>query len=219
MSKQTENQVPNNSENTNSNNSVKLNKKTLYISIGLGITVLIIALSVAIFFAVQRGTSNTISSVKNVASQNNSSFNEATDLFNPSTSLECKTTENGTTETIYFKGGSMASRTSSSNFVLNPEGMYVWEEGQKDGFIYNVKASEFFNSSSSNEMAMMDGIMMNNFLMDQSFVDLKKNCKTTSLEDSIFKVPANVNFKSISSLLNDQNLNYNIPDKYLEGDK
>lgn len=178
----------------------KNNNKVLYISLGIAALVVVL-IGTAGFFIFGFLKDGATKITNNIANSSSSNYSTASELFNSNLSLECTTTEGGKSEKVYIKQGSVTGGTEGNKFVLNPKGMYIWEEGKKDGFFYDIKANDIFKTSSPMNSGMMDGGMMNNFLIDQNFDDFKKSCVTASLEDSMFEIPKDVNFQSISDLL------------------
>lgn len=104
--------------------------------------------------------------------------------------------EGGVVET-YVKNGivrisvNQESGLDQNEMLLTNNKIYLWNEETKDGIVYEVDENLIDESSNA------DSIRDNYFRMIDEYKD---NCKSTSIEDSLFEVPSDVSFRDMSEL-------------------
>lgn len=118
------------------------------------------------------------------------------DLWNAGTSQKCTFSENGATGTVYISQGKVRGDTqtavngqmTTSHMVMDGKNVYVWIEGQTQGYKMSV-----------------DSIDKENLATSSSNVDLNKkypvNCQPASIEASEFDLPAAIKFQDMSSMM------------------
>ncbi len=99
-----------------------------------------------------------------------------------------------------------------STIIVNDMGMYMWSEGQNQGFFYPTLSSSSTDQNSKAQSQFGDYI--NPEIVDQKE---KVSCQKASIDDSEFSPPASVTFQDFSKLMDTftnpaSNPDINLPD-------
>lgn len=107
----------------------------------------------------------------------------------------------------YIKNGSIrvsssaaAGETQSGEILIKDKKMYMWDLKTKQGFVYEIPDAE----TSSDKDVSMFGAEVDK---SEAYLDMlekyKDSCKVSSIEDSYFVVPSDVEFKDMSKFLDE----------------
>lgn len=97
--------------------------------------------------------------------------------------------DTGVSTKSYIKNGAVRV-SSTGEIIIKDKKMYMWDQKTKQGFVYSIPDSENEEvNQSESYLKMID--------------KYKDSCKVSSIEDSFFTSPADVNFQDMTKLLED----------------
>ena len=174
------------------------NKTPLFVILGL------VLLGVAAFYFMQQKGS--------VSPLTGSPADIFSNALTGSGSVKCEyKDQEGQTVTAYVKGGKirtemMGGTQGNMNFIMRDQMMYSWNQGTKEGFVYKVP--EVTGTPDETETPDQSGAKDVKADLEQ----YKESCTNTSVADSVFEVPADVNLVDYSKMMQDSMKQ--IPDNY-----
>jgi hypothetical protein len=183
-----------------------MNKKAL-IAVVLG---LILAISAGVFVLAKRSSnsSNPKMTDENFTtesqSQGTSAGNTLRQLLGTGVSQTCtySDTDLGASGTIFVKDGKMRGdfeynsegNVISSYTIIDSETMYVWTEGQTDGFKIALNQTAADESASDQNPSPLTSESMD---LDKQ---IDYNCSAWSGDSSKFELPSDIDFKDVSEM-------------------
>lgn len=133
------------------------------------------------------------------------------DALTSNVTLSCEfTEETGNVTKSYIKNGavrvSMVNNDKANEIIIKDQKMYLWDEGKKEGFIYDV------SNNQDDDQPDMD-VTNKNISSSDFYLNMidkyKDHCKVTTVSDSYFVIPADINFQDMNKLL--ENLKQQMP--------
>lgn len=125
------------------------------------------------------------------------------DVLNKDVTLSCEFNDQDSNFKSYIKNGAVRVTTigkvkdQSGEMLMKDGKMYIWDLKTNEGFVTDIPKNE---DGSSQEV----GMTAQNSVSSEAYLDLidkyKDSCKVTAVEDSLFVVPANIDFKDMSKL-------------------
>lgn len=174
-----------------------MKKKTIILIVGL---LLLVSAGGFAYAKFQSGKT----SGKNTTDRQNNIFTSVKDALTQNLTLACEFVDpNGNTTKSYIKNGAVrvsmvGDDTQSGEIIIKDKKMYMWDNAKKEGFVYDIP-----------DEAENDQIGMTNqdIVSSESYLEMinqyKDSCKVSSVEDSLFVAPKEVNFQDMSKFLKD----------------
>lgn len=173
---------------------MKQNKQSLAGKAGKKLVLIICAaliVGLAAFYFLNTKKENTNSSVIDSVS----SFLNIEDALNKKLSLYCEFSgEDGYVVKSYIKNGAIRVSSESGEIIMKDDKMFVWDTKTNQGIVYNIDSSQSATST-NNVPQNIDYLEMIN--------EYKDLCKVSTVEDSLFVEPSNVEFQDMSKFLQD----------------
>lgn len=171
-------------------------KKTLLIGI---IVLILLAVGGMYFMSKNKSVSVVDSNEVIKTTDTNGLFTSVKDAISKKMTLSCEfKDDSGTSTKSYIKNGavriSSKGQSQETEFILKDKKMYMWDLKTKQGYIYEVPDSE--GQEPNTETTQGDAYLN---MIDQ----YKESCKVTTVEDSYFETPQDINFQDMSKLLED----------------
>ncbi len=127
-------------------------------------------------------------------------FTSVKEALSKKMTLACEFSDDkGVVTKSYIKNGAIRVTTGdmadqSSEFIMKDDKMYMWNTKTKEGFVYDTPDA---NSDITNSQVNQSDAYLN--MIDQ----YKDSCKVTTVSDSYFTLPKDVEFKDMSKMLED----------------
>lgn len=159
--------------------------------------------------------------VKTESAATGNVFTSIQDALSRSLTLECNYKDDkGTQTTTYVKGGAvrvvmsaMADPKQPNNVIVKDKKMYMWNDTTKAGFTYTMTEPAVTGTSpvATGQPAASD--KQASFLA--TIEKYKNACKTSTVADSFFQVPIDVNFQDMNAFT--KQIMNNIPSQPVGG--
>ncbi len=167
----------------------------------LALIIVIVVLIVIAFFVYFNNSSQQGSPVEQVKTEGSNAFSSIKDAMSKSLSLKCEYDMGEGKTTTYIKGNMIRGITEVkkeeskfANFIVKDNKMWMWNEGEKDGYIFEFDEEELSNDQEnvSGETSISETI--------EELEEYKDKCVASVVSDSMFAPPVSVNFKNLSNL-------------------
>lgn len=134
-------------------------------------------------------------------------FSSIKDALSRSVSLECVySDELGAKTTTYIKNGAIRINSEGGegvepgSAIVKDNKMYTWSDVTKEGFVIEMEDADTDETIGGPTSQGDKGAFIN------AIEQYRDNCKVTSVSDSHFTPPADIEFKDIASMFSGQNL-------------
>lgn len=165
------------------------------------IVIVLLILALGAFFFLRKGDSK----IAGTNNSNGSVFTSIKDALSKDVSLICEfSDENGVSTKSYVKNGAVrvsstggAQTNQSSDVIIKDKKMYMWDLKTKQGFVYTIPEEEDSKvGMTATEVNQSDSYLN----MIEAYKD---SCKVSTVSDSYFETPTDVEFQDMSKLLED----------------
>ncbi|MCC7356819.1 MAG: hypothetical protein IT410_04400 [Candidatus Doudnabacteria bacterium] len=180
----------------------------------LGLAIVVVLIGAAMYYTATKdekslaGNNQTGSEQNSLGETLGNGIESIKDAMSKGLTLECSYTDEQNQKFVsYVKGKSVrsiienpSSSSTPSNFLLIGTTMYMWPSGgPNQGFTITVD-EEAAKKAQEQTQGAGDVDKATNTDLIGTLETYKNNCKQSSVDDSLFEKPANINFQDFSSI-------------------